>query len=172
MKLYINSLQILNGLIIIEPTKDSLKNLNKLQTEYKPDKPYTVEILPKKKKRSLNANNFAWHLITEIANVLRSSKEEVYFQMLKRYGQSQVVSVVKEGVEILKRSVKYCEEWQESTLNGKEFIHIKIYTGSSEFTSKEMSIFIDGIVSEAKELEIETLTFDEIAKLKSTWGTK
>ena len=171
MKIPIKSLQHVNGILIIEPTDNTKELLTKLQTDFTSSKKaWECEIGQKKEKRSLNANNFAWHLITEIANVLRSSKEEVYFQMLKRYGQSQVVSVVKEGVEILKRSVKYCEEWQESTLNGKEFIHIKIYTGSSEFTSNEMSIFIDSIVSEAKELNIETLTFDEIAKLKSTWG--
>jgi hypothetical protein len=33
-----------------------------------------------------------------------------------------------------------------------------------------MSIFIDGVVSEAKELGIQTETPDEIARLKSLWG--
>ncbi len=170
MKLLINSLQVLNGVLIIEPTKDSLKNLNKLQAEYKPDKPYECEIAPKKKKRSLNANAYAWVLITEIANVLRTDKEEVYFEMLKKYGQSQVVSVVKEGLEIFKRSVKYCEEWQEAELNGKTFVHVKVFTGSSEFDTREMAIFIDGIVSDCKDLGIETITPTELKRLKNSWG--
>jgi hypothetical protein len=35
-----------------------------------------------------------------------------------------------------------------------------------------MSIFIDGVVSEAEELGIQTMTPDEVAKLKSLWGNK
>lgn len=121
-----------------------------------------------REKRSLNANNYAWKLLTEIGNVLRMSKEEVYFLMLKRYGQSEMISV-KAHIPI-GDFVKYCEEAGESTLNGTLFKHYKVYKGSSEFDKKEMSIFIDGIVDEAKALGIDTKTPDEIARLKSLWG--
>ena len=121
-----------------------------------------------REKRSLNANNYAWKLLTEIGNNLRMSKEEVYFLMLKRYGQSEMISV-KSHIPIT-QYVKYCEEAGESTLNGTLFKHYKVYKGSSEFDTMEMSIFIDGIVEEAKELGIETKTPDEIARLKSLWG--
>ena len=47
-----------------------------------------------KEKRSLNANNYAWKLLTEIANIIRESKETVYLDMLKRYGQSEIISVL------------------------------------------------------------------------------
>jgi hypothetical protein len=47
-----------------------------------------------------------------------------------------------------------------------------VYKGSSEFDTKEMSIFIDGIVSEAKELGIETMTPNEIARLNGLWGAE
>ena len=63
----------------------------------------------KKKKRSLNSNSYAWTLITQIADKLRSSKEEVYLQMLKRYGPSSVVSIVEEAAEVFEKSVKYSE---------------------------------------------------------------
>lgn len=52
------------------------------------------EIKEYKKKRSLNANNYFWELTTELANVLRTDKEEMYFRLLQRYGQSEMVSVV------------------------------------------------------------------------------
>ena len=128
----------------------------------------TVKIDRYKAKRSLNANNYAWKLITEIANATRSSKEEVYLKMLKDYGQSDMVSV-RDGIPV-KHYFKYYEEAGESTLKGKLFKHYRVYMGSSEFDTGEMSIFIDGIVHEAKNLGIETLTPNEIARLKDLWG--
>lgn len=121
-----------------------------------------------REKRSLNANSYCWKLIGEIADKVMSSKEEVYFEMLKRYGQSEMISVVS-NIPITEY-VKYCEKAGESTLNGKEFTHYKVYKGSSEFDTKEMSILIDGVVSEAKELGIQTETPEQIANLKSLWG--
>ena len=121
-----------------------------------------------REKRSLNANNYAWKLLTEIGNVMRMSKEEVYFIMLKMYGQSEMISV-KAHIPITE-FVKYCEEAGESTLNGTLFKHYKVYKGSSEFDKREMSIFIDGIVEEAKVLGIPTEPPEQIAKLKSLWG--
>ena len=121
-----------------------------------------------REKRSLNANNYAWKLISEIGNATRQSKEDVYLVMLKRYGQSDMVSVVAEVP--VQYYFKYYEEAGESTLNGKLFKHYKVYKGSSEFDTKEMSIFIDGIVGEAKDLGIQTDTPDRIAQMKDLWG--
>ena len=88
--------------------------------------------------------------------------------MLKDYGQSDMISV-RDGIPV-KHYFKYYEEAGESTLNGKLFKHYRVYMGSSEFDTNEMSIFIDGIVHEAKNLGIETLTPNEIARLKDLWG--
>lgn len=41
----------------------------------------------------------------------------------------------------------------------------KVYKGSSEYDSKEMAILIDGIVQEAKALDIETRTPAEIDEM-------
>ena len=128
---------------------------------------YDFKIEEHKEKRSLNANAYAWVLITKISNVLRASKEEIYFLMLKRYGVSEVVSILS-NIDVT-GYFKYYEEFGRSVLNNKEFTHYKIYKGSSEYNTKEMSILIDGIVSEAKLLNIETLTPDQLALLKSGW---
>lgn len=128
----------------------------------------SIKIDKYREKRSLNANNYAWKLLTEIGNRLRASKEEVYLAMLKQYGQSEIISVLSHIP--IKEYVKYCEEAGESILNGKLFKHYKVYKGSSEFDTREMSIFLDGVVSEAQELGIQTMTPNEIANLKSLWG--
>ena len=138
-----------------------------IQWLYNQDKDKRFDIKEHKEKRSLNANNYAWKLITEIANVLRKSKEEVYLEMLKSYGQCEMISIVS-SVDV-KGYFKYYEEAGRSFLNGKEFTHYKIYKGSSEFNTKEMSILIDGIVQEAKQLGIETMTPSQLAELKILW---
>lgn len=128
----------------------------------------TVKIDKYRERRSLNANAYAWCLIGKIGNAILQSKEDVYFQMLKRYGQSEMISVIAHIP--IKEYVKYCEEAGESTLNGKLFKHYRVFKGSSEFNTKEMSIFIDGIVSEAQALGIQTDTPDQIARMKFLWG--
>lgn len=127
-----------------------------------------IETKPFRQKRSLNANAYAWKLITEIADELRASKEDVYLKMLQRYGQSELISALAHIP--VEQYFKYYVEAGESTLNGKLFKHYRVYKGSSEFDTREMSILIDGIVSEAKALNIQTETPEEIAKMKALWG--
>lgn len=146
-------------------SKDQKSNMEPLNDLLNDEKVKTCKIDHYKKKRSLNANSYAWVLITEIANKLRASKDEVYLQMLKRYGQSQIIKLLTEGLPILLRAIKYYEIIKEDG----DCTYVKVYTGSSEYDTKEMAILIDGIVSEATELKIPTMTTSEIEKLKSSW---
>ena len=133
---------------------------------YNQDKDKIFEIKEHKDKRSLSQNAYAWKLIMELGNVLRKSKEEVYLQMLKDYGQSEIVSILSSINP--KGYFKYYESVGTGIVNDKEFTHYKIYKGSSEFDRREMSIFIDGIIHECHQLGINTLTKEEILKLKFT----
>lgn len=141
----------------------------KLMMDELNDKTLSIEVKPYRAKRSLNANNYSWKIITEIGNVLRASKEEIYLKMLKRYGQSDLISVLSHIP--VEHYFKYYEEAGQSELNGKMFTHYRVFKGSSEFDSREMAIFIDGVVSEAKELGIQTETPEQLAEMKSLWGT-
>ena len=137
---------------------DDLKDKDKL----------SIEVKPHREKRSLNSNAYAWLLIGKIADIVRAGKDEIYLQMLKRYGQSELISVLSHIP--IEHYVKYYEEAGESKLNGKMFKHYRVYKGSSEFDTREMSILIDGVVSEAKELGIQTETPNQIAEMKARWG--
>ncbi len=128
------------------------------------DKEKKYEIKEFREKRSLSQNAYAWKLITQIGDILRKSKEEVYLQMLKDYGQSEIVSILSSINP--KGYFKYYEEVGTGIVNSKEFTHYKIFKGSSEFDSKEMTIFIDGIIQECNQLGIPTLTPNEIQSLR------
>lgn len=131
------------------------------------DKKYKLNIKLFKNKRSLNANAYCWKLCTEIGNILRLSKEEVYLNMLKNYGQSEIVSVLS-TIDVT-GYFKYYEVAGKSLLNNKEFTHYKVFKGSSEYDTREMSILIDGIVQECTNLEIPTITEEQLKKLKGSW---
>ena len=131
------------------------------------DTVYDVKIDKHREKRSLNANAYLWKLVTEIGNVLNKSKEEVYLQMLIDYGQSEMVSILSE-IDV-KGYFKYYKLAGTSILNGKEFNHYKIYKGSSEYDTKEMSILLNGVVQEAKNLGIKTKDDIELERLVEEW---
>lgn len=133
----------------------------------KKDMLYIAEIKEYREKRSLNANAYAWKLITEIANVLRNDKDSIYLQMLHSYGQSDIVSV-KSSIDV-KGYFKYYSQAGQAVLGGVEFTHYKVYKGSSEFDTREMAILIDGIVSECKAMNIDTATPEEHARMIEEW---
>ena len=131
---------------------------------YNQDKNKIFEIKEIRKKRSLTSNAYAWELITQLANVLRISKEDLYLKMLEDYGQSSLISV-KSDIGI-NGFVKYYKEVGRSKLNNTEFTHYKIYKGSSQFDTYEMGIFIDGIIHECENVGIPTLTKEQVNNLK------
>lgn len=135
---------------------------------FEQDKEKIFEIKEKKKKRSLTANSYYWSLLNQLASVMRMDNQECHFLMLKRYGQYEVVSI-RSDVS-LHGYFKYYEEIGKGTVNGKEFIHYKIYKGSSQMDSKEFAILLDGVRSECEEVGIPTLTPSEIAQLKFIGG--
>ena len=117
-----------------------------------------------RKKRSLDANAYFWVLVGKIADKLRASKDEIYFEMLKKYGQSITVTV-RAGLDLSRAGFKYYELFKDGISAGKPFEAYRVFIGSSQYDTREMSVLIDGVVQEAKELGIETLTPIELAEI-------
>jgi len=136
-----------------------------IQWLYNANKDKLFDIKEHKEKRSLDQNAYCWKLINEIANKIKKSKEEVYFDMLKSYGQMSEISMLSS----INPSgfLKYYEVISKRIFNNNEFTIYRIYKGSSDYDTKEMSIFIDGVVQEAKQLDIEVLTPDQLKELKN-----
>ena len=129
---------------------------------------YTAILSEGRKKRSLDANAYLWVLCGKMADKLRISKDEVYLDMLKAYGQGGVVKIPNKHVEHFKRSFKYHEK-HESLPDEEAAQYFRFWVGSSAYDTKEMSILIDGVVQEAKTLGIETATPEELERLKAGW---
>lgn len=135
-----------------------------IQYLFQQDREKVFEVREYKQKRSLTQNAYFWVLVNEIANVTKQSKDEIHLQMLKEYGQNEVFSI-RSDIDV-SRYLKYYEEIGKGKVNGKEFTHYRVFKGSSEMDSREMAILLDGVVQEAEQLGIPTLTPAEIARLK------
>lgn len=135
-----------------------------------------IKVIQYKEKRSLDANAYAWALISKIATVLKTDKDSVYELMLQKYGHpylddngtSEKISVLS-NIDLSKLHI-HTKFIGKGYVQDKEFFHYILIKGSSEYDTKEMSDFIDGIISDAKELEIETLPPAEIERMKAMWG--
>ena len=140
----------------------SLKDIEKLEVEAKKHR----------KKRSLDANSYCWILCTKLAEVHNTSKDEIYEQMIQKYGyvyedeDGYVAITVRAYVDMSK--VKGHWKFHKESKDGKFKSYLMI-KGSSEYDSKEMASFIDRIVEEAKEEGIETLPPDEVERMKVAW---
>ena len=174
----VNIYRGMDGTAVISVTVDGkyLPNVAKMAEKANADvqNGKTVECILQrvKKSRSLDANAYAWVLISAVAEKIRASKDEVYFQMLRDYGQGGTVSIEESKTGMFERAYKYHDVLGESELHGKVFRHYRFWVGSSQYSTEEMSIFIDGIVSEAVALDLETKTPDELANIKSLWGNE
>lgn len=124
-------------------------------------KAINLTITTPKEKRSLDANAYFWVIVGKIADKLRASKEEIYFKLLKDYGQSVTITV-KKGYDISKAGFKYYEVLKDGLINGKEFTAYRVFIGTSQYSKQEMSVIIDGAVQEAKELGIDVELEDYI----------
>lgn len=149
----VNELSAING---IEKIKDAEK--------------LAITAVKYRNKRSLDANAYAWVLMQKIAEEIHSDKWSVYLEMLQKYSREFTFVICKEkAVYKLKELYRTCVDLGKVNVNGTEGYQIQVFFGSSGFDTKAMSVFIDGIVSECKDLGIETIPPDELERMKVKW---
>lgn len=146
--------------------------LDELQKLINKDVVKTVEIKQHREKRSLDANAYAFKLMSEIAKKLTSTTEEVYEQMLQRYGVHDYCVVIIEALPTLKKVFKFIDVHNKVKVNGKDAVQVKCTLGSSNYDSLQMSQFIEGIKTECDILKISTLTPEEVKRLLNNWEGK
>lgn len=135
------------------------------------DKELSVVVKNFSKRRSLSQNAYLWVLLDEIGKKLDKSKEDVYRAYIKDYGVFEILPLKNDAAQtfITKWSKNgigwFCEDLGESKLQG--FTKLIAYYGSSTYTSEEMRRLIDAVIQDCKELNIETMAFNDIMLLKN-----
>ncbi len=152
---------------------DKFENLRKF------DK-LVVKISKYRKKRSTDANSYFWVLCTQLAEALSDEKtlhtsEDIYRQTIRESGiYRDFPNLSKEQAKTLqiawkKQGLGWFSEQVDYAQDGEKVL-IRCYYGSSVYNEKQMSRLIDNIIQDCQAVGIETMTPDEIARLKSLWG--
>lgn len=157
--------------LTINVDKDYRRDVQNIANRISAGKPYVLTLEPKKKARSLNANNYAWALLGEIAKNLGVTKEEVYRKIIREVGAYTVLEIAEKALpNWMSMWHSLGIGWITEVLDRRNgYVSVIAYKGSSTYDTLEMSRLIDGIVSEAKELGIETMTPAELSLLKEGW---
>lgn len=137
-------------------------------------KPLEMILRPVKKRRSLDANAYMWVLCDKIAAATRLDKVQVYRSHIRDVGAFTDIAVINEAVK------PFIHNWMEKgdgwlaeiqpDCKIKGCKKIRVYYGSSQYDTKQMSRLIDNVIHEAQGLGIETATPDEVERLKQQWG--
>lgn len=130
------------------------------------------------KRRSLSANNYFYALITKIAEKLKISLNEVHNMMLSRYGYPEYIDtkivyfILPDRIDVNKLEGVHLKPTDKAqTLDNGDLNRVYIVMrGSHTFNTVEMARLIDGVISEAKELDIPTITITEKDKMLEEWG--
>lgn len=128
-----------------------------------------IEIKKHRKRRSLDANAYAWVLIGKIAEKMHIDREEVYRNAIRAIGgTSTIICIQDKALDVLlegwrSRGIGWQAETMPSKVEG--CTNVILYYGSSTYDTLQMSLLIDHIVQDAKALGIETLTPRELEEM-------
>lgn len=136
-----------------------------------------LTLVKHRRKRSLDANAYAWVLIGKLAAVLRIPPEEVYRQAIRDVGGNfEIASIRQDAVKKWTEIWSSCgigwiaEEMGESETDG--YVNIINYYGSSRYNTDQMARLIDVLADECRRQGIETMSDEELKRLTERWGRK
>lgn len=160
----------LNGKPRITLEVDALDEIRGME-----EKELEIEIRPKRKNRSRNANAYFHVLVGKIADALGISKARAKNKLLGEYGQREItedgplIISIKSSIDMAEREDIHTQAIGYGTAGGHDFTHYAIIKPSHLYDTQEMAHLIDGTIADAKELGIETLTPNEIERMKAAW---
>lgn len=135
------------------------------------------ECTKKRKKRSLQANAYFHVLCQKVAEATEQSSTEVKNQIISDYGQVDKDCgeiILRDDIDWRKFDTLHVKPTTATKVldNGKLYRVYYVMRGSHTYDTKEMATLIDGIVREAKEVGVETLTPTELEQMIGRWKSE
>ncbi len=156
--------------ITLQTDKNILKEVEQLQ-----EVDLSCSLKKFRKSRSLDANAYCWVLLDKLAANLKIPKEELYKCYIKQIGGNNTAVCVQDKAlgELCEKWVSNGLGWQYDTLESKieGCTTVILYYGSSTYDTEQMSRLIDMVVQDCKACGIETITPNELAKIKAGWNS-
>ena len=140
------------------------------------------DLLPHRdiKKRTLDSNAYFHVCCDKLRQKLGISMARCKNHLIADYGQ---IMYIEEGVPLIYKTnapedymieldtihTKCIKVFKE---NGKDVFFYRVYRGSHDYNTMEMSQLIKGTIEECKAQEISVATPDEIAHMQSLWEAR
>lgn len=161
------------GWLMVKPIREEMGKAMAIVRKMKP-KAYDLTVKEHRKKRSLDANAYAWVLIGKLADAMRIPPTVVYNNAIQNIGGNyEVIPIRDEAVE------KFKEVWTKQGLGwpcvdmGPSKIpgyrNLRAYYGSSTYDTRQMSQLIDALIQDCKALDIETLSDEKLSAMMGGW---
>lgn len=143
--------------------------------------PLSITVKKYRQRRSLNANAYYWKLVGDIAAALHEAQPVIHNRLLRSYGTLDTVEgenlmifipdTVEAENKVLMQEAYHLKPTSMSkvTEDGRVFRAYLVIKGSSSYDSQEMSRLIDGAVSEAKGMGLETLPPEELERMMAAY---
>lgn len=132
-----------------------------------------IEIDTWSDKRSLNANSYFHVLVGAIAKALHTGHIEIHNWLIAEYGQIDYelgYISLDDHIDWRRLDGIHLQPTTEYIFDGDQTMRkYRVMRGSHSYNTKDMAHLIDGAVSEAQELGIETMTPDELERMKQLW---
>ncbi len=138
--------------------------------QLKEGKRYQAVIKPA--RRSADANALYWLLNGRLAEALRTDPNELYRHHIREFGNYDMLCMETGFVP------SFAQHWcsnhtgrmidtRKSKLSG--CTTVLAYYGSSDFDNAQMSRLIDNCIEDCKAVGVETVSPEEVARLKEEW---
>lgn len=157
-------------LVTLALPPEHLEEANKLKGEN-----LSVKIDKWRNKRSKDANSLLWAICREIGASIGIPDREVYRKAIRDVGVYDVFPIKDERVEALERYWGsqgigwFIEVEDKSKLPGYQ--RVRMYYGSSAYSSKEMSVLLDYLIDDAEQMGLVLRASKaEIEEAKRRWG--
>jgi hypothetical protein len=161
------------GWLMVKPEREDLGKAMAVVRKHK-DRLYDLEVKEHRKKRSLDANAYAWVLINKIADALRITPKEIYRQAIQNVGGNyEILPVKTEAAEHFKQVWEAqglgwpCVDMGKSKIDG--YRNLRAYYGSSTYSTTQMAQLIDILLQDCRALDIEVKSDEEIASIMGAW---
>lgn len=148
--------------LILRIPKTSIEAADSLK-----DKDIEVEVKKYSPKRTQQANRLLWKCLGIFADAIGVDNWAAYLYMLKRYGQFTQIEISKEAYETFKQYYRACEIIGETETR---YI-VNCYYGSHEYSTKDFSRLINGVIDEMNEMGLHLpMTEEELERSLALWG--
>lgn len=127
-----------------------------------------LEVKKWRDRKSNEANRYLWKLCELIAAhpEINKTKDEVYIEKLMDYGQWEMYQLPEAEIP---KIAKFYKAYDIVDRFDSGLCAVRFYIGSSLYDSKQMSVLINGIVADAKELGISLWSRQEIDEMVRCW---